>query len=255
MRFSPRVEMKIPAEIEIGAEKKDVLIVTLGLHGAFIRNSIPAFDEKALPNGLVIRYELPQQGVLEHTANIVRKDADGYALSFYDVAHATKLKLWQYIVDNLAPAGVCFFCGQRYTVIPEVCKNCGWDLVIDKQGYFEYHEKMVVVKRLENKVKELKLEQLQKLVNFVDVDLLKVRASEEMQDFVGTSPRMLEIFSKIRKVAKTELSVLILGESGTGKELTALAIHERSTRKNRPFVTINCAAIPENLLRSGAFRS
>ncbi|MGD0487070.1 MAG: sigma 54-interacting transcriptional regulator [Syntrophorhabdales bacterium] len=253
MRFSPRVEMKIPAEIERGAEKRDVLIIALGLDGAFIKNSISALDGKPPPNGLIMRYELPQQGVLEHTVNIVRKDADGYALSFHDVAHATKLKLWQYIVDNMVPDGVCFFCGQRYTVMPEVCKNCGWDLAIDKQGYFEYHEKMVVVKRLENKVKELKLEQLQKLVNFVDVDLLKVRASEEMQDFVGTSPHILQIFSKIRKVAKTELSVLILGESGTGKELTALAIHERSARKNRPFVTINCAAIPENLLEAELF--
>ncbi len=253
MRFSPRVEMKLPAEIEIGAEKKDILIVTLGLDGAFVRNSIPAFDGKSLPNGFVIRYELPQQGVLEHAANIVRKEADGYALSFCDVARATKLKLWQYIVDNLIPAGVCLFCGQRYTVMPQVCKNCGWDLMIEKQGYFEYHEKMVVVKRLENRVKELKLEQLQKLVNFVDGDLLKVGITEEMQNFVGTSPHMLEIFSKIRKVAKTELSVLILGESGTGKELTALAIHERSTRKNRPFVTINCAAIPENLLEAELF--
>ena len=124
---------------------------------------------------------------------------------------------------------------------------------IGKQGYFDYHEKRVVVKRLENNVKELKLEQLQKVVNFVDIDLLKATPSEEMQDFVGTSSQMLQIFSKIRKVAKTELSVLILGESGTGKELTALAIHERSTRKTKPFVTINCAAIPENLLEAELF--
>ena len=111
MRFSPRVEMKIPAEIEIGAEKKDILITSLGLDGAFIRNSIPAFDGKPLPNGLVMRYELPQQGVLEHTVNIVRKDADGYALSFHDVAHAIKLKLWQYIVDNLVPMANAFSAG------------------------------------------------------------------------------------------------------------------------------------------------
>ena len=74
-----------------------------------------------------------------------------------------------------------------------------------------------------------------------------------MEEFVGTSPAMLQVFSRIRKVAKTDLSVLILGESGTGKELTALAIHERSPRKAKPFVTINCAAIPENLLEAELF--
>ena len=253
MRFSPRIQVRIPAEIEIGAEKKDILMISLGLDGAFIGNSIAAFDVTPLPNGLTMRYELPQQGVIEHAVAVSRKDANGYALSFHDVARATKLKLWQYIVDNLAPEGECFFCGQRYTVMPEVCRNCGWHLAIDKQGYFEYHEKTVVIKRLEIKVKDLKLEQLQKLVNFVDVDLLRIKASEEMQDFVGVSPHMLQTFAKIRKVAKTELSVLVLGESGTGKELTALAIHERSTRKNKPFVTINCAAIPENLLEAELF--
>ncbi len=253
MRFSPRIVVKMPAEIEIGAEKRDILMVNLGLDGAFVRNSIAAFDGRSLPNGLIMRYELPQQGVVEHAVAIVRKDANGYALSFHDVARPVKLKLWQHIVDNLAPDRECFFCGQRYTVMPEICKNCGWDLAIDKPGYFEYHEKMVVVKRLESKVKELKLEQLQKLANFVDADLLKIRANEEIQDFVGTSPQMLQTFAKIRKVAKTELSVLILGESGTGKELTALAIHERSTRKTKPFVTINCAAIPENLLEAELF--
>jgi transcriptional regulator with GAF, ATPase, and Fis domain len=64
---------------------------------------------------------------------------------------------------------------------------------------------------------------------------------------------MKEIFSKIRKVAPTDIPVLILGESGTGKELTALAIHERSTRNNNAFVPINCAAIPESLLEAELF--
>jgi transcriptional regulator with PAS, ATPase and Fis domain len=64
---------------------------------------------------------------------------------------------------------------------------------------------------------------------------------------------MKEVFVKIRKVAPTDVPVLILGESGTGKELTALAIHERSKRKDKAFVPINCAAIPENLLEAELF--
>jgi transcriptional regulator with PAS, ATPase and Fis domain len=91
------------------------------------------------------------------------------------------------------------------------------------------------------------------LINFVDVDLLKGRGSEEFQEFVGTSDVMREVFSKIRKVAPTDIPVLILGESGTGKELTALAIHERSPRKDKVFIPINCAAIPETLLESELF--
>ncbi|MGD0228912.1 MAG: sigma-54 dependent transcriptional regulator [Syntrophorhabdales bacterium] len=200
-----------------------------------------------------MRYELPRQGTLEHTATIIRKDPDGYALSFHDIDQTMKLKLWQYVADNLVLDGACPFRGQRYAILPDLCRNCGWDLVFDKQGYFDYHEKMVTVKRLEERVKDLRLDQLQKLVNFVDVDVLKVKGSEEMQEFVGASPQMLQIFSKIRKVAKTGLSVLILGESGTGKELTALAIHERSARQNKAFVKINCADIPENLLEAELF--
>jgi transcriptional regulator with PAS, ATPase and Fis domain len=223
------------------------------MEGAFIRNSISAFDDKPFNGRLTIRYELPQQGMVEHAVTFVRKDPEGHALSFHDIDQTARVKLWQYIADNLVPGGECPFCGHRYTALPDLCGNCGWDLVFDRQGYFEYRERMVIVKKLELKVKDLKLDQLQKLVNFVDVDVLKMKGGEEMQQFVGTSPQMLQIFSKIRKVAKTELSVLILGESGTGKELTALAIHERSARQNKPFVTINCAAIPENLLEAELF--
>lgn len=76
---------------------------------------------------------------------------------------------------------------------------------------------------------------------------------EVAEEMVGTSPSICEVFNLIRKVAKTEMPVLITGETGTGKELTAQAIHERSERKEGPFVPINCGAIPDTLLESELF--
>ncbi len=72
-------------------------------------------------------------------------------------------------------------------------------------------------------------------------------------EIVGTSAPMQEVFKKVEKVAGTDISVLITGETGTGKELIAREIHIRSPRAQAPFVTINCGAIPENLLESELF--
>jgi DNA-binding NtrC family response regulator len=72
-------------------------------------------------------------------------------------------------------------------------------------------------------------------------------------EMVGSCDAMLALFRSIRKVAMTDAPVFISGESGTGKELTAMAIHERSSRRNAPFVPINCGAIPPHLLQSELF--
>jgi two-component system, NtrC family, response regulator len=74
-----------------------------------------------------------------------------------------------------------------------------------------------------------------------------------LEEIIGSSPAMQSVFATVRKVAETDVPVLILGESGTGKELIANAIHKRGARKKGPFVAINCAAIPETLLESELF--
>ena len=77
--------------------------------------------------------------------------------------------------------------------------------------------------------------------------------TDSFEGLLGGGLKMQSVFASIRKVATTDASVLILGESGTGKEMTARAIHQRSARKNGPFVAINCSAIPESLMESELF--
>jgi two-component system nitrogen regulation response regulator NtrX len=70
---------------------------------------------------------------------------------------------------------------------------------------------------------------------------------------VGSGPRMRQVFETIKKVAETDLTVMIRGESGTGKELVAQALHHRSVRQSRPFIAVNCAAISRELVESELF--
>ena len=94
------------------------------------------------------------------------------------------------------------------------------------------------------------------LLNELRID--NKRLSDRLEQYrfgeiVGTSPPMQQVFRKVEKIAATDISVLITGETGTGKELIAREIHNRSPRAGKPFVTINCGAIPENLLESELF--
>jgi DNA-binding NtrC family response regulator len=80
-----------------------------------------------------------------------------------------------------------------------------------------------------------------------------VEKSTRCDGLIGESTLMQQLFDRIRRVADSEISVLICGESGTGKELVAKALHVQSRRREGPFVAVNCAAIPESLLESELF--
>ena len=86
-----------------------------------------------------------------------------------------------------------------------------------------------------------------------------IRLRQELTDrfrldnVIGTSSKMKGIFDMVGRVAKSDSSILLHGESGTGKELIARAIHFNSSRAKNPFITVNCSAIPENLMESELF--
>jgi two-component system response regulator PilR (NtrC family) len=111
--------------------------------------------------------------------------------------------------------------------------------------------------------KPFKVEEIKVLVrNALEKRTLQrenIRLKEEIRErysfsgLVGKSKKMREVYTLIEKVAVSNANVLILGESGTGKELAAKAIHYNSPRKEKPFVAVNCGAIPENLMESELF--
>jgi len=83
----------------------------------------------------------------------------------------------------------------------------------------------------------------------------EIFAGHGFSNIIGTNRRMVELSEMVQKVARSDASVLLQGESGTGKELFARAIHSLSDRKDRPYITINCAAIPRELLENELFGS
>ena len=96
--------------------------------------------------------------------------------------------------------------------------------------------------------------QLEKIIDHQQ--LLQQDADEpdaQFEHLIGQSPSMYQLFEGIRRIAPTNATVLIRGESGTGKELVAAAIHSRSSRRDQPFVPVNCAALTESLINSALF--
>ena len=85
--------------------------------------------------------------------------------------------------------------------------------------------------------------------------IVTIELSEEdrFDQVIGSSVQMREIFAKLARVAPSELTVMIQGDTGTGKEMVAKAIHNRSNRKNKPFVVLDCSAIPKDLIESTIF--
>lgn len=120
-----------------------------------------------------------------------------------------------------------------------------------RMGAYDYLQKPVDPQRLKTILQNAQ----QQAETNEEISSEELSSEEEgrLGPLVGSSPHMREIFHLIERIAPNNVSVLITGESGTGKELAARALHMFSGRRNKPFVAVNCAAIPETLIESEIF--
>ncbi len=254
-RLDVRCNVDLPVRLLLKRKDNKVIedegrFTSLSLSGGYIKYNNPAFENKIIG----LRYDLPRHGEFEILGEIVRHEKDGFATRFYNLSRDAKLKLWDYLRDNLPDDPSCPYCGKKYTKKVNRCEACGWTMNFYSQDYLVEHEKESFFHRLAMKCRSFSLEDIYKVLNFIDVEILKIGKNLEInEEFVGSSQGMLDVFAMIRRVAPTDIPVLITGESGTGKELTARAIHERSPRKNGPFVAISCESIREDLLEGELF--
>jgi len=218
MRQSPRFSVIVPASVDIGGDSLKGDITNLGLKGAYVALPIPP----ALPPVVSLSFSPPKLDQrLEVLARVVRTNVNGMGTEFLDLDPHDLRRLW----SSLAPLwpgklSNCPYCGQLFTSKPQKhCPQCHGQLDIQANDYLE------------------KLEE----------------ADQRPWEMIGTCDAMRQVFKVIRKVATSNVPVLVMGASGTGKEMVAQAIHQRSRRAKGPFVAVNCGGIPRELLESELF--
>jgi DNA-binding NtrC family response regulator len=213
MRKSPRVSVDVPVYLDAYGQTLAGRITDLGLRGAFI-----SLDSPPAVNSVAnLRFSMaPHFRDLEILARVVRSDSSGIGVEFLDLDVHTRSLLYDFLTP-LWPRKLadCPFCGQELpTPNQKICPVC------------------------------------QKSLDWRANGTMKELDPEEM---IGTCKAMRDIFFLVRKVAITDVPVLITGASGTGKEMVARAIHQRSHWGQGPFVEVNCGAIPRELLESELF--
>ncbi len=120
-----------------------------------------------------------------------------------------------------------------------------------KEGAFDYITKPIDFEEL--KIVVIKALEKQKLLSENIYLRQQLQGRFEFNNIIGSSPAMNLVFERMSRIVKTDSAVLVSGESGTGKELVAKALHYNGTRRDKPFIAVNCSAIPEALLESELF--
>ncbi|GAB4175895.1 MAG: hypothetical protein Kow00100_17910 [Geothermobacteraceae bacterium] len=268
-RLDARIPTELAAKVYRMEPEPDLItsatIRELSLSSVILDRKIPE-DHRPL----LLQFNLPGNRKMRlqgHTVKLRHRPLKGTAIELLNIDGDQGEQMWDFLRQHLLPLSRCPYCAcglgrdARAPRCPDgncglkngICKLCGHRLDFDADHYLEEHLNDTMGQRLQAKLRLISPDRARKILQLIDAELLKSVTPDRDMEFVGTHPDMLKVFSLIRRVAPTGLNVLILGESGTGKELTARAIHERSERRGRPFVVINCAAIPEGLLEAELF--
>lgn len=249
-RIDIRIKTRLPAKYIYrtaeGPREERVLIRELSLSSGLLTgfNHVP-------DHPFVIILKLPTAEV-ELVGEPVRVRQGQVAVRFYCANKATAHLLWDYI-KAYVQIEVCPYCGANNEALADNCAACGLCLNINDATYLHSHLKSSFLTRIQSRFDRMNGELLQKVLSVIDAELTEEIAPAPEDEFVGNSPHLQQAFEMIKKAASTDINVLIIGESGTGKELTAKAIHERSARRGKPYITVNCAAIPDGLLEAELF--
>ncbi len=255
MRSEPRVPFRCKISFLIHDKLKSGVIANLSLNGALINS------EDCPPKDSLIDLTLTLPS-LSHSIDVVAKvnrvKDDGFAAEFVSIEPANIPYVWSLIQSRLGSGDSCSYCGGLLgDKIPLDCPHCGYPLNFDDPSYFEKRDAAVRKKDLLNFISDLPDSHVNAVYGLIKKHVVENNsygeAEDEDEEMIGTCDKMKAVFHLIRKLATVDVPVLIIGETGTGKEIAARAIHERSCRRNSPFIPINCGAIPKDLLESELF--
>jgi two-component system nitrogen regulation response regulator GlnG len=204
-------------------------------------------DEESVRYSFKIFLSDPAYQVLEaqdgnEAINIVKDEAPDLVILDIQMPDASGLEVLQQI-KNIAP--------KTPVLIITAYGNSDRVIAAMKHGAYEYIEKPFDIPRMKALIDEaLEVGRLMRTEVLLEPQASKDWANDRI---IGNSPAIQEVYKMIGRVAASDVSVLLVGESGTGKELVARAIYQHSQRADKPFLAVNCAAIPETLLESELF--
>lgn len=196
---------------------------------------------------------LPALGRIELAAEPIKRCQNNTVVRFFFPKRQDLSSFWGYLRGQAVEQGTCPYCGKTLTGDRDTCSICGQCLLYTDKSYLDRHLRETFLGRIQERLTKLDPSFLQRVIALMDSTIIGLSQETSEEEFVGTAPAILEVFGMIRRAAATDMNILILGESGTGKELTAQAIHEKSLRKDKPLIVVNCAAIPEGLLEAELF--